>query len=218
MQKMFPFHYIFLLYLNIHHCKTSQFPKLQKFYLFTSHHIKQYIIKAVINGNSLQIWFKFRPARLSPKPIQLMQWGMMDGGGLWRVHTKHRNTKDKSEWLIPGMAYCGTFTCYQVCQLLLKINSLRQNDPYIHQYTMPSYTQVMVCRLFCTRPLCEPMPVNCQIDPREHISIRFYLKITGFHWRKCLWKCWPFCLRLNVWNMKAWTNSTHFADNNLKFH
>ena len=108
-QKMSPFHYIFMLYLYVHHCKAIQFLQLQKFYLFTSHHIKQYIIMAVINGNSLQIWFKFSPAQLSPKPIQLMQWGMMDGGGLWRVHTKHPNTKDKSEWLIPGMAYCGIF-------------------------------------------------------------------------------------------------------------
>ena len=52
-------------------------------------------------------------------------------------------------------------------------------------------------------PLSEPMIVRCQLDPREHISMTFYLRFKGFHSRKCIGTCrlqkWrPSCLGLNV--------------------
>ena len=64
---------------------------------------------------------------------------------------------------------------------------------------MPSLVQIMVCRW----TLSEPVIVYCQLDPKEHISMKFDLKFKSFHSRKCIWKCclqkWqPSCLGLNV--------------------
>ena len=61
----------------------------------------------------------------------------------------------------------------------------------------------MACRLVGDNLLSEPMMVCCQLDPEEHISMKFYLKFKSFHSRKCIWKCclqkWrPSCLSLNV--------------------
>ena len=57
--------------------------------------------------------------------------------------------------------------------------------------------------MFGDKPLSEPVMVYCQLDPREHISMKLYLKFKSFHSRKCIWKCclqkWrPSCLGLNV--------------------
>ena len=35
----------------------------------------------------------------------------------------------------------------------------------------------MACRLFGNNPLFEPVIVNCELDPKEHISIKFHLKV-----------------------------------------
>ena len=34
-----------------------------------------------------------------------------------------------------------------------------------------------------------------QLDPKKHISVKFYLKFQNFHSRKCIWKC---CLQNHV--------------------
>ena len=86
------------------------------------------------------------------------------------------------------------------------INSLRPSDTYTSQYDKPSLVQIMACRLFGAKPLSEPMLPYCQLNPKEHISVKFYLKFKSFHLRKCTWKCrlpkwWPFCLGLNVLKM-----------------
>ena len=47
----------------------------------------------------------------------------------------------------------------------------------------------MAYHLFGNNPLSEPMMVYCQIDLKEHISMKFYLKFKSFHSRKCIWKC-----------------------------
>ena len=54
-------------------------------------------------------------------------------------------------------------------------------------------------------PLSEPLKVYRQLDPKEHISIKFCLKFESFHSRKCKWKgrlqkWWTSCLGLNVLN------------------
>ena len=54
---------------------------------------------------------------------------------------------------------------------------------------MPSLVQIMACRLFGDNPLSEPIMVYCQLKPKEHISMKFYLKFKGFHSRKCIWRC-----------------------------
>ena len=35
----------------------------------------------------------------------------------------------------------------------------------------------------------EPKLTYCQLDPNEHISVKFYLKFKYFHSRKCVWTC-----------------------------
>ena len=48
-------------------------------------------------------------------------------------------------------------------------NSLRPSDAYMRQYTKLSLVQIMVCRLFGAKPLSEPMPSYCSLDPWEQI-------------------------------------------------
>ena len=50
----------------------------------------------------------------------------------------------------------------------------------------------MACRLSGAKPLSESLLPHCQIDTKEHISVKFHLNFNGFHSRKCTWKC---CLR-----------------------
>ena len=44
----------------------------------------------------------------------------------------------------------------------------------------------MACHLFGAMPLPEPMVKYCQLDPSEHISIKFHLKFKTFHSRKLI--------------------------------
>ena len=41
--------------------------------------------------------------------------------------------------------------------------------------------QIMACRLSGAKPLSEPMLTYCRLEPKEHISIEFYLKFEKFH-------------------------------------
>ena len=52
-----------------------------------------------------------------------------------------------------------------------------------------SMLQIMACHLYNTEPLSEPMLPYCQLDPKEHILVKFHLKFNSFHSRKCIWKC-----------------------------
>ena len=49
----------------------------------------------------------------------------------------------------------------------------------------------MACRLVDAKPLSEPMLPYCQLDPKEHISVKFYLKFRIFRWKKFTCKCRP---------------------------
>ena len=51
------------------------------------------------------------------------------------------------------------------------------------------WVQIMTCCLDGAKPLSEPMLIHCQLDPKEHISMKFYLKFKYFHSRKCIWAC-----------------------------
>ena len=44
----------------------------------------------------------------------------------------------------------------------------------------------MACRLFGTKPLSEPILPNCQLDTKEHSSVKFYLKFKSFIQRNVL--------------------------------
>ena len=35
----------------------------------------------------------------------------------------------------------------------------------------------------------KPILANCHIDTKKYISVKFYLEIKSFHFRKCTWKC-----------------------------
>ena len=73
---------------------------------------------------------------------------------------------------------------------ILQPNSWRPSDAYMHQYNIhvPTLLQIMACHLFGAKPLSEPMLPYCQLDPKEHISVKLYLKFKSFHSRKCTWK------------------------------
>ena len=48
--------------------------------------------------------------------------------------------------------------------------------------------QLMACRLFSTKPSPQSMLTYCQLNPQEHITMKFYLKFKYFHSRKRIWK------------------------------
>ena len=57
----------------------------------------------------------------------------------------------------------------------------------------------MACRLDGAKPLSEPMPEYCKLDPCEQTSVKSWSKFIYFHSRKRIWNCRrPFCLGLNV--------------------
>ena len=66
---------------------------------------------------------------------------------------------------------------------------LRSNDAYMRPNNIPTLVQIMACRLFGAKPLSEPMQAYCQVEPKEHISVKYYSKFKGFHSRKCTQKC-----------------------------
>ena len=45
----------------------------------------------------------------------------------------------------------------------------------------------MACRMVGAKPLSKPMLTYCQWEPKEPISMKFYLKFKYFHSRKCVW-------------------------------
>ena len=81
------------------------------------------------------------------------------------------------------------------------VNSLGPSDAIWHQRPWSSLAQEIVCYLLSATLVSESMPIYCQLESKEHIWIKCYLKFTSFHWRKCIWKClllkgWPFCFSM----------------------
>ena len=77
-------------------------------------------------------------------------------------------------------------------------NSSPPSATYSRQWNGSALVQLMACRLFGAKSLPEPMLAYCQLDSREHISVKFESEFYHFHSRKCIWKCrlpeWrPFC-------------------------
>ena len=46
----------------------------------------------------------------------------------------------------------------------------------------------MACPLFGTKLLSQPMLTYYPLDPKDYISIKFYLKFKSFHSIRCIWK------------------------------
>ena len=59
-------------------------------------------------------------------------------------------------------------------------NSMRPSDEYMRQCNMPTLLQIKACCLFCAKPLPEPILPFCQLDPKELVSVKFYLKFNSF--------------------------------------
>ena len=78
---------------------------------------------------------------------------------------------------------------YGMIHQISHFNSLRSTDAYMRQEIIPPLFQIMASHLFGAKPLSESMLLYCQLDPNEHISVKFYLKFKSFHSRKCTWKC-----------------------------
>ena len=57
------------------------------------------------------------------------------------------------------------------------LNSSRSSDAYIHLSTRTSLVHIMACRLIGAKPLSGPMLDYCRLDPKKHISMKFYLKL-----------------------------------------
>ena len=53
------------------------------------------------------------------------------------------------------------------------VNSLRPSDAYMRQYNIPALPQIMACRLFVAKLFTEPMLPYCQLNHKEHISVKF---------------------------------------------
>ena len=52
---------------------------------------------------------------------------------------------------------------------------------YMLQYNIPTLLQIMACRLFgAINPLSETMLPYCQLDHKEHISVKLYLNSKVF--------------------------------------
>ena len=69
------------------------------------------------------------------------------------------------------------------------LNSLRPSDIFIYtSVNLPSLVQKMACRLIRAKPLSEPMLPYHQLDSKEHISVKFLLKIQAFSFKKMHFK------------------------------
>ena len=63
----------------------------------------------------------------------------------------------------------------------------------------PSLVEIMSCRLFGTKPSAEPKLACCQLEPTGQISVKIWIKINTFSYKKInfeisLAKWRPFCL------------------------
>ena len=63
-------------------------------------------------------------------------------------------------------------------------SSSRPSDARLPHRSSSTLLQVTTCSLIGTKPLPKPILTYCQIDPMEHISLRFYVKHRRFHSRK----------------------------------
>ena len=71
----------------------------------------------------------------------------------------------------------------------------------------------MACHLFGTKPLSEPMMTYCQLDPKENISMNYYLKFKVFiqqnAFENIIWEMADILFQSQCVNKKYFCN--HFA-------
>ena len=59
-----------------------------------------------------------------------------------------------------------------------RVNSSPPSAAYMRRWTGSALVQIMACRLDGAKPLSEPMLTYCELDPKEHISMKFYLELN----------------------------------------
>ena len=87
--------------------------------------------------------------------------------------------------LHPASYISGKFASW----LQRNVNSSPPSATYMRRWTESALIQIMACRLDGAKPLSEPMLTYCQLCPKEHTSMKFYLKFKYFHSTKCVWTC-----------------------------
>ena len=101
--------------------------------------------------------------------------------GCHGVHTTPANISNDA-WLSMGKnirhQYC-------LCDAIIK--SLILSDKYMRQWNRLLLVPIMACRLLNAKPLCEPILLYCQLEPKDHTSVKFWLKCILL--RKSIWKC-----------------------------
>ena len=54
---------------------------------------------------------------------------------------------------------------------MLRVDTLKPGDSYMHQWTGPALVQLMACCLFGAKPLPRQMMTYCQLDPKEPLDL-----------------------------------------------
>ena len=125
----------------------------------------------------------------------LNQWGLLIRGVLWHSpesnftrsaheQKKTKKTKQKKPHLIQSRLITNIYNPDTV-----QLNSFPPRAAYMRRRTGSELVQIMACCLDGPKPLSEPMLPYYQLDPKEHISMKFYLKFKYFHAIKCIWTC-----------------------------
>ena len=79
--------------------------------------------------------------------------------------------------------------CYNIIILYNLERLVNKILNYMRRWTGSAIVQIMACWQHSAKPLSEPMLTYCQWDPKEYISMKFYLQLKYFHSRKWDWTC-----------------------------
>ena len=77
------------------------------------------------------------------------------------------------------------------------LTHLPPSATYMRRRNRSTLVHIMAWRRPGDKPLFEPILTYCQLESKEHISMKFYLKFKDFHPRKCGRK-WGDELKLSV--------------------
>ena len=82
--------------------------------------------------------------------------------------------------VILGMTVSGMSWPDSVAIYKCPINTYPPSAAYMRQWIGSALVQRMACRLFGAEPLSKPMLGYCQLNPQEHISVKFQSKYNFF--------------------------------------
>ena len=108
----------------------------------------------------------------------------------WRVWECSPHLFDTSITLFYFSRYINTYEYENI--IYHALSALNLSPPcaaYMRLWTESALFQIMACRMDSAKPLSEPILTYYQLDPEEHISIKFDLKFKYLHSRKCVSTC-----------------------------